>query len=174
MRLGTKTLLFGVHQVILHPILVTVAWMILYRSVPTWREMICILIHDWGYWGRPNLKDADGDRHPEWGAEIAGKLLGSEWCDFILGHSSFYQIRYGVNQSKLFAPDKYWHCVIPLWFYKALSVPTGEFKHYRSLKHARQVADPHESDREWWVKLQRACQEKIDGRFEVDRRNLAN
>jgi len=173
-NLGTKTLLFGVHQVFIHPVLVTAAWVKLYRSFPTWREMICIVIHDWGYWGRPNLKDADGDRHPERGAEIAGKLLGPEWRDFILGHSSFYTIRHGVKQSKLFAPDKYWHCMIPLWVYKALSVPTEEFKHYRELKHARQVAEPHESDAEWWAKLQRACYGKIAGTFEIDRRKLAN
>lgn len=174
MNLGTKTLLFGVHQIFIHPILVTIAWIKLYRSFPTWREMLCIIIHDWGYWGKSNLKDADGDRHPEKGAEIASKLLGPEWRDFILGHSSFYMVRYGVKQSKLFAPDKYWHCMIPLWFYKVLSVPTGEFRHYRELKHARQVAECNDSDIEWWTKLQRVCNDKVAGTFEIDRRKLAN
>jgi hypothetical protein len=173
MTLGTKTLLFGVHQVFIHPLLVTVAWVKLYRSFPSWREMFCIVIHDWGYWGKPDLKNADGDAHPELGAKIAGRVLGPEWSDFILGHSSFYMVRKGVKQSKLFGPDKYWHCMIPLWLYKMLSVPSGEFKHYRELKHARQVADQEESDAEWWAKLQKVCDDKVAGTFEIDRRKLA-
>ena len=173
MKLGTKTLLFGVHQIFIHPLFVTWAWVRLYKSFPTWKEMFCIIIHDWGYWGRQNLKDADGDRHPELGAKIAGKLLGPKWADFILGHSSFYIVRYGVKQSKLLAPDKYWHCMIPLWLYKILAIPTGEFKHYRELKHARQVADRSESDSEWWTKLQQVCQEKVSAKFEIDRRKLS-
>ena len=172
MNLGTKTLLFGVHQIAIHPFLVTVAWIKLYKSLPTWREMLCIIIHDWGYWGKPNLKDADGDRHPELGARIAGKMLGSEWSDFILGHSSFYIIRNQIEPSKLMAPDKYWHCIISLWAYKAMAVPTGEFKHYRELKHARQVADQKDSDAVWWANLQQACRDKVKGTYQIDRADL--
>lgn len=174
MKLGTKTLLFGVHQVIIHPLLVLIAWVKIYRSFPSWREMFCIIVHDWGYWGMTNLKDAEGDKHPEFGAKLAWKLLGSEWGDFILGHSSFYMIRNGVKKSKLFAPDKYWHCMIPLWFYKLLAVPTGEFKHYRTLKHARQVSDHQASDIDWWLKLQSICEEKVSGTFKIDRKTLDN
>lgn len=174
MTLGTKTLLFGVHQVIIHPLLVTIAWVKLYKSFPSWREMFCIVVHDWGYWGRPNLKDADGDKHPELGAKIAGRILGPEWRDFILGHSSFYIVRSGIAQSKLLAPDKYWHCMIPLWIYKILAVPTGEFKHYRELRHARQVSELDETDAEWWAKLQKVCNDKVSGTFEIDRRKLAS
>ena len=174
MNLGTKTLLFGVHQIIIHPIFVTVAWIRLYKSFPTWKEMFCIIIHDWGYWGKPNLKDADGDRHPEYGAEIAGRLLGPEWKDFVLGHSSFYMARYGVERSKLFAPDKYWHCMVPLWVYKALAVPTGEFKHYRGCEHARKVAGHNETDAVWWSKLQHVCYNKVAGTYEIDREQLSN
>jgi hypothetical protein len=174
MKLGTKTLLFGVHQVFVHPLLVTIAWVKLYHSCPTWREMFCIVIHDWGYWGKPNLKDADGDRHPERGAEIAGRLLGPEWRDFILGHSSFYIIRSGVKRSKLFAPDKYWHCMIPLWIYKVLAIPSGEFKHYRELKHARQVSELQATDAEWWTKLQKVCNDKVLDVYKIDQNNLSN
>lgn len=174
MTLGTKTLLFGVHQFFLHPLLVTIAWIRLYRSFPNWREMICIVIHDWGYWGKRNLKDADGDRHPELGAKIALKLFGPIWKDFILGHSSFYVKRNGLSASKLMAADKYFHCLIPLWFYKILAVPTGEFRHYRELKHARQVADHQASDFEWWTKLQKACLEKAMGTYIIDEARLSD
>ena len=173
MTLGTKTLLFGVHQIIVHPTLVTIAWRKLYGSFPSWRELFCIFIHDWGYWGRPNLKNADGDRHPELGARIAGRLLGPEWSDFVLGHSSFYIARNGVERSKLFGADKYFHCIIPLWFYKVLSVPSGEFAHYRELNHARQVADQAEPDEVWWARFQAVCQGKIDGKWKPDMARLA-
>lgn len=173
MTLGTKTLLFGVHQIFIHPLVVTIAWLKLYRTFPSWRELFCIFVHDWGYWGRPNLKDADGDKHPEFGAKIAGRLFGDEWSDFILGHSSFYIARNGVKRSKLFAPDKYWHCLVPLWFYKILAIPTGEFEHYRGMKHARQVAEDHESDAEWFAKLQRVCSNKIKGKYKIDESKLA-
>ncbi len=170
--LGTKTLLFGVHQFFIHPLLVTIAWVRLYHSFPSWKEMFCILIHDLGYWGKPSLKDADGDTHPQLGANIAGKLLGPEWRDFILGHSSFYVIRNGINPSKLLAPDKYFHCMIPLWFYKFLAVPTGEFKHYRELRHARQVSGLNETDAAWWAKLQAVCDQKAKGTFVIDGEKL--
>lgn len=173
MTLGTKTLLFGVHQFFIHPLLVTIAWVKLYRSFPSLREMFCIFIHDWGYWGKPSLKDANGDTHPELGAAIAGKMLGSEWSDFILGHSNFYVVRNGIKPSKLMAPDKYFHCMIPLWFYKILSVPTGEFRHYRGVRDARQVTELDASDVEWWAKLQKRCLDKVSGAFVIDPKKLA-
>lgn len=169
MTLGTKTLLFGVHQIFIHPALVLLAWVILYRSFPTWREFICIIIHDWGYWGRPSLKCADGDKHPEFGARMAGWLFGPHYSDFILGHSSFYIERNQIPKSKLLAPDKYWHCIVPLWFYKCLAVPSGEFAHYRGVKHARQVSeDVTEPDFIWWARLVIVCYEKSVGRYKID------
>lgn len=173
MTLGTKTLLFGVHQFLIHPILVIIAWIKIYKSFPSFRELVCIFIHDLGYWGKPSLKNADGDKHPELGGQIAWWLFGNEWKDFVLGHSSFYVKRNCMQRSKLFYADKYWHNMIPLWFYKILAVPTGEFKHYRGLKHARQVSELDATDDEWWQKLQQACRDKIDGIYEIDINNLA-
>lgn len=199
MTLGTKTILFGVHQFFLHPFLVLIAWVKIYKSFPSWRELICIFIHDWGYWGRTNLKDADGDKHPELGAKIAHWLFdrvewetmcgfatngeqtttrwpvrSTKWQDFILGHSSFYTIRNNITESKLFAPDKYWHCMIPLWFYKVLAIPSGEFRHYRELKHARMVAEEKVTDTEWWSKLQSVCRDKVNGEYKINIDHLSN
>ena len=168
MKLGTKTLLFGVHNFFWHPLLVLIAWVKLYHSFPSWRELVCIIIHDWGYWGKTTLKDKDGDNHPEFGAKLAGKWFGKEWSDFVLGHSNFYIIRYGVPRSKLLAPDKYWHCIIPLWCYKVLAVPSGEFRHYRGVTNARQVGPLTDSDKEWWKKIQDRCRDKVAGTFTID------
>lgn len=168
MRLGTKTLLFGVHGFFIHPILVLIAWVKIYHEFPSWRELVCIIIHDWGYWGKTTLKDKDGDNHPEFGANLAGKWFGKEWHDFVLGHSNFYIIRHGVSRSKLLAPDKYWHCIIPIWFYKIISVPSGEWNHYRSVTNARQVGPLTDSDEMWWKKIQDRCREKVNGTFTID------
>ena len=173
MKLGTKSLLFGVHQFLIHPLLVIIAWIKLYHSLPSWRELVCIFIHDWGYWGLNDLKGADGDRHPEYGASLAVRWFDSDYGRFILGHSSFYSIRNNIGVSKLMAPDKYWHCFVPLWFYKLLSVPTGEFAHYRAMKHARQVAPDDATDAEWWAGIQKASQSKVDGTFKIDKERLS-
>lgn len=89
MNVGTRSLLFGVHQFLWHPWTVYRAWLHLYGR-PTWRELICIFIHDWGYWGSPNMDGAEGTRHPELGARIAGWLLGPEYHDLVLYHSRHY------------------------------------------------------------------------------------
>ena len=75
MKTGTKSLLFGVHQFIWHPVTVLIAWIWLYKRFPSWRELICMFVHDWGYWGKTNMDDEDGEKHPELGANIALKLF---------------------------------------------------------------------------------------------------
>ena len=173
MTLGTKTLLFGVHQIFIHPFMVAVAWVVLYRSFPSWRELVCIFIHDWGYWGKKDLKGKEGDTHPELGARIASRLLGEEWGNFILGHSTYYAARKDIGTSKLMAPDKHWHCIVPFWFYALLSIPTGELRHYREMKHARQVTSAEATDREWFLKLQGVCSDKVVGIYKIDKDNLS-
>jgi hypothetical protein len=58
------------------------AWKSLYDH-PNWREVICIIIHDWGYWYAPNMDGLEGQRHPELGARIARRLLGDEYGDLV-------------------------------------------------------------------------------------------
>lgn len=60
-----------------HPVTVLLAWWALYGR-PTWRELVCIIIHDWGYWHCPNMDGPEGELHPEYGAQLAGRWLGPE------------------------------------------------------------------------------------------------
>ena len=76
MQVGTKSLLFGVHQIFWHPLTVTLAWKELYKTWPSWKEFVCIFIHDWGYWGCPNMDGEEGENHPVWAAKFAAKYLG--------------------------------------------------------------------------------------------------
>lgn len=76
MKVGTKSLLFGVHQFIWHPITVARAWRRLHRKWPTLAECICIFVHDWGYWGCNDMDGPEGKNHPKLGARLAAIWVG--------------------------------------------------------------------------------------------------
>jgi hypothetical protein len=97
---GTKSLLFGVHQFFWHPATVLIAWIGLY-GWPSWKEVICIIVHDWGYWGSPNMDSEEGECHPEIGARIAGTLFGRDYYDLCLLHSRHYARKVNREPSRL-------------------------------------------------------------------------
>lgn len=72
---GSRSLLFGVHQFIWHPITVAVAWRKLYGKWPTFIESFCILVHDWGYWGCAEMDGEQGKQHP-----MRGSWIASRWA----------------------------------------------------------------------------------------------
>src|SRR4051812_37617346 len=100
MRIGTKSVLFGAHCFFIHPFFVAAGWWKLYgptkifigrneseprairydRAVYTSifdpRLWIAFVIHDLGYFGKPNMDGDEGERHPEWGAGIMQRLFG--------------------------------------------------------------------------------------------------
>lgn len=134
MKIGTKSLLFGVHQIFWHPVVVTLAWIHLYGR-PNWKEFICIFIHDWGYWGKPNLDGKEGVFHPVKGAMVACKLFGIEYQNLCAGHSRSYvekhnqELQYsGLKISKLCWADKLSFCYEPKWFYLLRANLSGEMK----------------------------------------------
>lgn len=74
MKVGTKSILFGVHQFLWHPYTIGRAWKKLYHRAPHWWEWVAIVCHDVGYWGLPNMDGEEGQRHPVRGAELARSL----------------------------------------------------------------------------------------------------
>ena len=90
MRIGTRSLLFGVHQLVWHPVVVMLAWRNLYGQWPNWQELVCIIIHDWGYWGCPNMDGPEGENHPWWAARQADRWFGEEFKKLCLYHSRHY------------------------------------------------------------------------------------
>lgn len=155
MQIGTRSLLFGVHQFLWHPITVYVAWCRLYGQRPTWRETVCIVVHDWGYWGCENMDGSQGGRHPELGAAIAGRLFGPKWYDFVLLHSRYLSERLGREPSKLCWADK---CsMIYDWqpFYLLRARLTGELAEYRANADRRGFIPLAAPDRCWHDKLVR-------------------
>lgn len=130
MKVGTKSLLFGVHCWFIHPIAIFVAWWRLYGFPWDPRLYVCFLVHDWGYFSSPNMDQWEGKRHPSTGAAIAGKLFGQEWYDMVLLHSRHYAAMMGREPSKLCAPDKLASCIYPEWLYLTLATLSGEIKEY--------------------------------------------
>lgn len=153
MNVGTKSILFGVHQFIWHPITVYMAWKELYGR-PTWKEIICIIIHDWGYWGSPNMDGVEGERHPEWAAKVVSKYLGQEYEILCLFHSRHYARIYDATPSKLCWADKLSIKHEPAWWYLFRARLSGELKEYRENAHRSGHVPKAAKDRSWfnWIK----------------------
>lgn len=150
MKVGTKSLLFGVHQFAWHPWTVIRAYRAVHGVWPMFDECLCILVHDWGYWGCPNLDGEQGKRHPERGARIAfclvylwykefrrchwlvAKSYAEEAYDRTLYHSSHYARAHGAKPSALYLPDKASILHEPRWFYLLRARLSGEVWEYIS------------------------------------------
>ena len=70
MKVGTKSVLFGTHCFLLHPIFIAVAWIKLYGFPFDPRVWIAFFVHDLGYWGKRNMDGPEGETHVELGARI--------------------------------------------------------------------------------------------------------
>lgn len=143
MKIGTKSVLFGVHQFLWHPWTVGLAWRRLFKVWPTWREWICIFLHDLGYWGKPNIDGPEGRTHPEFGAAIVDYLLGKNYCEFTLFHSREYAKLARAEPSLLCWADKYCVMVEPIWFYLLRAKLSGEVKEFKANapEHVRTQSD---------------------------------
>lgn len=144
MRIGTKSLLYGSHQFILHPLYLAVAWRRLYRRWPRgWRLWVAIVAHDWGYWGAPEMDGPVGRLHPHGGAQLVARLatLGRKpryrqfhyrrWYEFAACHSRTYASLLNLPASPLMRADKLATALYPNWLYVALCWLSGEWVEYR-------------------------------------------
>ncbi|MCX4302376.1 hypothetical protein [uncultured Allobaculum sp.] len=132
MKIGTKSLLFGAHQFILHPVLVAFAWYRLYGFPFDPRLWIAFIVHDWGYWGKGDMDGSEGETHVLLGARIMG-VFGSQWADFTRHHSRFYSRIDGAHPSRLCYADKLALCMELPAFYLFRTRLTGELAEYMAL-----------------------------------------
>jgi hypothetical protein len=158
MKKGSKSLLMGAHAFWVHPALVTVAWVKLYGSMPSLKELFCIFIHDWGYWGCENIDDEKGEEHPEWAAKVASRLFGAEYGDLARYHSRHYAKRCGAEPSKLCWADKLGVALEPWWFYIPKACITGEIAEYREMSDKAGFIKKSESHRVWYKWIQQRFQ----------------
>lgn len=151
MTVGTKSLLFGVHQFIWHPVTVLIAWIKLYGR-PNFKELVCIIVHDWGYWGAPNMDGTEGEAHPIKGAGIALILFGMDYYELCLYHSRHYSRIVGAEPSRLCWADKLSILYEPWWLYLPRAALSGELYEYREI--AKNYVPLSASHRRWFLWIQ--------------------
>ena len=139
MKTGTKSLLFGVHQFLLHPVVVTLGWRKWHGRWPRGlAEWVAILVHDWGYWGCDFMDSGAGADHPQVSATLAAYLLRhnpsarKKAVRLILGHSSGFASRRRMPKSALYVPDKLAILFEWKWSYVLRAVASGEIWEYIS------------------------------------------
>src|SRR6516225_600668 len=120
MTIGTKSLLYGAHQFVLHPLFVALGWWKLYGAPLDPRLWIAFFVHDLGYLGKPNMDGPEGKTHPELGARIMEKFFGKEWGAFCRYHSRSTARRDGTEPSLLCDADKYATVLVPRCLYLLL------------------------------------------------------
>jgi len=146
MKIGTKSILFGVHCFFIHPWFVAMAWNRLYGFPRGLRLWVAFFVHDLGYWDKPNMDGPEGEIHPELGGRIMKFLFGKAyirfegehvWCVgsnywqiFTLGHSRYYANKTGIKVSRLCAADKLAFCFESYWFYMLRARLSGEIYEY--------------------------------------------
>lgn len=168
MKTGTRSLLFGVHNIIWHPITVALAWRELYGKWPSFWEGVAIFVHDLGYWGLDNLDDAEGEKHPIFGANLIRNLYirthefstGSVGCAqqlymLVRHHSRFLSARDGATPSRLAWADKLSMTYDPTWWYLLRGHASGEIEQYRAS--AAHIIPLAASDYRWFVWCRAKC-----------------
>lgn len=156
MKIGTRTLLFGVHQFLWHPFTVWRAWRWLYGYAPSWWQCIAIFCHDLGYVGKPNLDGTEGKTHPDGGAELTRRIVfklarlfqprrhsstAAYWyrhdlaeCAYLFSrhHSREYAKQLGETPSQLCWADK--ACILfdPPWLYLLRARLSGELAEFKT------------------------------------------
>lgn len=149
MKIGTRSLLFGAHQFLLHPLFLALAWWKLYGAPLDPRLWIAFLVHDLGYWGKADMDGDEGQRHPELGGRIMARLFGQAWGDFTRLHSRHYAALEGCEPSPLCAADKLVLVITPRWLYLPLVCLTGEAAEYQAL-YARWLGVKSVSVEQWY------------------------
>jgi len=156
-KLGTRSVLFGVHQFLIHPWFVAAAWCRLYGFPLDPRLWVAFFVHDLGYIGKPNMDGPEGDLHPYLGARIMGAIFGRYWYEFCLYHSRFLAKKEAKHISQLCIADKLAIVLTPAWLYIPMARLTGEIKEYMALADTRGKDDNkyafmqvHSKDRQVW------------------------
>ena len=152
MNIGTKSILFGVHQFAIHPWFVALAWWRLYGFPFDPRLWVAFFLHDLGYWGKPNMDGPEGETHPIWAAMKMLKWFGPEWMAFVRYHSRYLAKRDGQPYSRLCVADKLATGTTPRLLFLVLGNLSGEIYEYMIGKGSRTQAVGH-SQWQWITKV---------------------
>jgi hypothetical protein len=143
MRVGTKSVLFGAHTFILHPIFVFLAYWQLYGF--PWDPRLCLAcaVHDLGYFGMDVVEGPRSEEHVELGGKMMDRLCGRRWGTFVRRHSRSWCKQHGQPYSRLCVADKLAFVLTPAWLYLPMARATGELAEYIA------ATDCHHADRKF-------------------------
>lgn len=170
MKIGTRSILFGVHQFLWHPLTVGLAWRRIHKVWPTRFEWLAIFLHDLGYWGCPDMDGESGRQHParaaKWGRELGEVMSGSpatgEYVEsLIAGHSRNFCRAYDQKPSKLCAPDKVSILYDPALFYWLRGVLSGEIFEYHRREEIRRKRSIRNTW-EWLLEYRRSVRSRFN------------
>jgi hypothetical protein len=137
MKTAIRSYLFGMHNPILHSITITIAWIRLFHTLPSFKELLCIIFHDIGYLRQTTI-DGDDNKHPEFGAYLCGALLGKKYYLLCIAHSRDYAKNLNIPLSKLGYTDKASILIYPNWLFNLIIHFGGEADEYhRTTKTAK-------------------------------------
>ncbi len=173
MTTGTKSVLFGAHQFLIHPWFVAWGWWTLYGFPWDPRLWAAFFVHDLGYIGKPNMDGREGETHPEFGAEVMGflfdhSLTDGRWHQFTLLHSRYYAKTLKKQPSRLCMADKLAIALTPAWLYLPMVRASGEIHEYMAHAKHRIVGNTNITDEEkrrvvsasqeeWYAGVQSYC-----------------
>ncbi|MDQ2947929.1 MAG: hypothetical protein M3Y27_18685 [Acidobacteriota bacterium] len=141
MKIGTRSVLFGAHQFLLHPVFLAFAWRKLYGFPWDLRLWAAFFVHDLGYLGSGDMDGSEGEKHVELGAHIMRTLFGNSWGEFCGRHSRYYARSRGLTVSRLCVADKLAFVLTPNWLYLPMTRATGEIFEYIERSVDRQAGD---------------------------------
>lgn len=133
MKVGTKSILFGSHQFVLHPLLIAIAWWKLYGAPCDPRLWVAFVVHDLGYWGKPNMDGPEGSTHVLLGGRIMKRFFGEYWEWFTVCHSRYWAYSKMRPFSRLAIADKHAIVITPAWLFMPLARASGELYEYMCL-----------------------------------------
>lgn len=148
MKIGTKSVLFGAHQFVIHPWFVAWGWWTLYGFPFDPRLWVAFFVHDLGYIGKPNMDGPEGELHPQFGSNLMSRLFGREWGEFCLLHSRYYAKTLKKQPSRLCMADKFAIALTPAWLYLPMVRATGEIHEYMAHAKHRVVGNINITDEE--------------------------
>lgn len=151
---GTRSILVGAHAFWIHWLYVAIAWTKIYGFPTDARLWLAFLIHDWGYWGKPNMDGHEGEKHVEWAAHLMHRFDGEkieylewnfnndkyttqafrvscwEWHNLCLYHSRHYAKKHRAQPSRLCFADKLAFSYQIKWLYLLGVRLSGELDEY--------------------------------------------
>lgn len=152
MKIGTRSVLFGYHQFLLHGCFVAAAWVRLFGWTWQWQRWASFFVHDIGYLGKPDMDGVEGETHPLLGGQLMFWLTGDmNWFFDALFHSRTFADNHKRAVSQLCYADKLAFLMYPRWLLKALYAMSGEFEEYRQRRYSAGVKNRCEpmSFNEW-------------------------